>query len=102
MGLSIRWTEPAMDQFAELLDFIGGSNPDAARALRRKVDRSLLKLAEFPDMDRWVLEFGPGFYREIRVNSLRLLYENHGDALGVTYVHRHGEATGPNSFDEQS
>jgi plasmid stabilization system protein ParE len=102
MGLSIRWTEPAEEQFAELLDFIGGFNPDAARTLRGKLDKSLRHLAEFPDMGRWVPEFGPGFYREILVKPLRLLYENHGDALVVTYVHRQEEAIGPDSFDEQS
>lgn len=102
MGLSIRWTEPAEEQFAELLDFIGGFNPDAARTLRKKVDRSLQNLAEFPDLGRWVAEFGPGFYREILVKPLRLLYENHGDALVVTYVHRQEEAIGPDTFDEQS
>lgn len=102
MGLSIRWTEPAEEQFAELLDFIGGCNPDAARALRGKVDKSLQNLAECPDMGRWVPEFGPGFYREILVKPLRLLYENHGNALVVTYVHRHEEAIGPDTFDEQT
>ena len=102
MGLSIRWTEPAEERFAELLDFIGGFNPEAARALCRKVDRSLQNLAEFPDRGRWVPEFGPGFYREILVKPLRLLYENHGDALVVTYVHRQEEAIGPDTFDEQS
>ena len=102
MGLSVRWTEPAEGQFAELLDFIGGCNPDAARTLRRKVDRSLQNLAGFPDLGRWVPEFGPGFYREMLVKPLRLLYENHGDALVVTYVHRQEEAIGPDTFDEQS
>lgn len=102
MGLRIRWTEPAEEQFAEQLDYIGGFNGEAARALRRKVDASLRHLAEFPDMGRWVPEFGPGFYREILVRPLRLLYENHGDALVVMYVHRQKEAIGPDTFDEQA
>lgn len=99
MGLRIRWTEPAEEQFAERLDFMGGFNPDAARALRKKVDVSLRHLTEFPDMGRWVPEFGPGFYREILVKPLRLLYENHGDTLVVTYVHRQEETLGPDTFD---
>jgi hypothetical protein len=33
---------------------------------------------------------------------LRLLSENHDDALVVTCVHRQEEAIGPDSFDEQS
>jgi len=98
MGLGIRWTEPAEEQFAELLDYIGGFNPDAARALRRKVDVSLQHLAEFPEMGRWVPEFGQGFYREILVKPLRLLYEDKGDGLVVTYVHRQEEAIGPDTF----
>ena len=102
MALGIRWTEPAAEQFAERLDYIGGFSPDAARALRRKVDTSLRHLAEFPDMGRWVPEFGPGFYREILVKPLRLLYENHGDALVVTYVHRQEESIGPDTFSKPS
>ncbi len=99
MVLSIRWTEPAAEQFAERLDYIGGFNPDAARQIRRRVDASLQRLAMFPDMGRWVPEFGPGFYREILVKPLRLLYENHGDVLVVTYVHRQEESLGPDTFD---
>ena len=100
MGLKIRWTEPAAEQFAERLDYIGAFNLDAARALRRRVDRSLQRLSEFPGMGRWVPEFGPGFYREILVKPLRLLYEDHGDTLVITYVHRQQESIGPDTFPE--
>ncbi len=98
--MKIRWTEPAEAQYADLLDYIGGFNPDAARSLRRRVDASLRRLADFPDSGRWVPEFGPGFYREILVKPLRLLYENHGNALVVIYVHRQEEAIGPDTFAE--
>jgi len=98
MDLSILWTEPAAEQFAERLDFIGGFNPDAARRLRRRVDLSLRHLARFPDLGRWVPEFGPGFYREILVKPLRILYEFQGDRLVVTYVHRQEEAIGPDTI----
>jgi len=99
MGLTILWTEPALEQFAERLDYVGGFSPDAARSLRRRVDLSLGHLANFPDLGRWVPEFGPGFYREILVKPLRILYEDHGDKLVVTYVHRQEEAIGPDSFN---
>ena len=98
MGLVILWSEPAVEQFAERLDYIGGFSGEAARRLRHEVDRALLHLAKFPDMARWVPEFGPGFYREILVKPLRLLYECQVDRLVVTYVHRQEEAIGPNSF----
>jgi plasmid stabilization system protein ParE len=64
------------------------------------VDRSLRRLADFPELGRWVAEFGPGFYREVLVKPLRLLYENHGEALVVTCVHRQEEAIGPDTFEE--
>jgi len=99
MGLTIRWTEPGADRFAELLDYIGGNNPEAARALRRKVDASLKRLADFPELGRWVPGFGPGFYREILIKPLRLLYEHHGDTLVVTYVHRQEELVVPDTFE---
>ncbi len=102
MGLRLVWTEPAVEQFAERLDFIGAFNPDAARTLRRRVDASLKHLQEFPELGRWVPEFGAGFYREILVRPLRILYEDHGDSIAVTYVHRQEEAIGPDTFNFDS
>lgn len=99
MDLTILWTDPAVDQFAERLDYIGGFSPEAARRLRHKVDLSLRHAARYPDLGRWVPEFGPGFYRELLVKPLRILYERHGDRLVVTYVHRQEEAIGPDSLE---
>lgn len=97
MGLTLLWTEPAAEQFAERLEYIGGFNPDAARRLRRRVLLGLGHIAEFPDAGRWVPEFGTGFYREILVKPLRLLYECRGDRLVVTSVHRQEESIGPDT-----
>ena len=98
MGLSIIWTEPAMEQFTERLEYIGAFSPEAARRLRQRVDHSLRHLARFPDLGRWVAEFGPGFYRELLVKPLRILYEFQGGRIVVTYVHRQEEAIGPDSY----
>ncbi|MBP1626696.1 MAG: plasmid stabilization protein [Holophagaceae bacterium] len=99
MGLKILWTEPAAEQFAERLDYIGAFNPEAARLLRAKVDRSLRRLADYPEMGRWVPEFGSGFYREVLVKPLRILYEHRDKGLVITYVHRQEEMTGPDTFE---
>jgi toxin ParE1/3/4 len=99
MGLRIFWTDWAEEQFSERLDYIGGFNPIAARAVRLKVHASLTRLADFPDLGRWVPEFGAGFYRELLVKPLRLLYETQGDRLVVTSVHRQEEAIGPDTFE---
>ena len=99
MGLTVLWTEPAWEEFAERLDYLGAMNPDAARRLRRRVDGSLRRLLEFPEIGRWVPEFGPGFYREILVKPLRLMYEIQGGTLAVTHVHRQEEALFPDSFE---
>ena len=98
MGLTLVWTEPAVDQFVERLDYIGGFSPEAARRSRHRVDSSLRHASEFPDLGRWVPEFGPGFYREILVKPLRILYEHHDDNLVITNVHRQEEAMGPDSL----
>jgi len=101
MDLTLLWTEPAAEQFAERLDYIGGFNPEAARRLRRRVDAALRRLARFPDLGRWVPEFGPDLYREMILRPLRILYEVHGDRLVITYVHRQEEAIGPDSFNPE-
>lgn len=99
MGLTIQWAEPAAEQFAERLDYIGGFSPEAARRLRRKVDESLRNLSQFPEMGRWVPEFPAGLYRELLVHPLRILYEDQGDVLVVTAVYRQEEQIGPDTFD---
>jgi plasmid stabilization system protein ParE len=99
MDLILLWTDPAVEQYVERLDHIGGFNPEAARRLRRRVDLSLRHIARFPDLGRWVPEFGPGFYREILVKPLRILYEFQGDRIVATCVHRQEEAIGPDSFN---
>jgi plasmid stabilization system protein ParE len=99
MDLIILWTDAAAEQFSERLDGIGGFSPEAARRLRRKVDSSLRHPAGFPDVGRWVAEFGPGFYREILVKPLRILSECQGNQIVVTCVHRQAAAIGPDSFD---
>lgn len=63
---------------------------------------SLLHLADVPDLGRWVPEFGLGFYREILVKPLRLLYEDHGHTLVVTYVHRQAESIEPDRFPDEA
>jgi len=102
MDLKILWTDPAVEQFGERLDYVGGFSPEAARRLRRRVDLSLRHIARYPDLGRWVPEFGAGFYREILVKPLRILYEFQGDRIVVTYVHRQEEAIGPDSVDLES
>ncbi|MDR3672281.1 MAG: type II toxin-antitoxin system RelE/ParE family toxin [Holophaga sp.] len=99
MALIILWTDPAVEQYAERLDYLGGFSPEAARRLRHRVDLSLRHLARYPDLGRWVPEFGVGFYREILVKPLRLLYEVQGDRIVVTCVHRQEESIGPDSFN---
>lgn len=98
MDLKTLWTDPAVEQYAERLDYLGGFSPDAARRVRRKVDLSLRRVASFPDPGRWVPEFGQGFYREILVKPLRILYKFQGDRIVVTCVHRQEESLGPDSF----
>ena len=102
MGLTLIWTEPAAEQLAERLDYIGAFNPDAARRVRRKVDVSLRRLSDFPEIGRWVPEFGPGCYREILVCPLRILHEDQMDKLVVTFVYRQEEGIGPDSCEDET
>ena len=102
MDLKVIWAEPAVEQFIEKLEYIGAFSPEVARRLRRKVDLGLRQVARFPDLGRWVPEFESGFYREILVRPLRVLYEFQGDRILVTHVHRQEEAIGPDTFNPDS
>jgi hypothetical protein len=57
---------------------------------------------DFPEIGRWVPEFGTGLYREILVRPLRILYEDQMDKLVVTFVYRQEEAIGPDSYEPET
>jgi toxin ParE1/3/4 len=83
---TIRWTQRALDDLHGTHDFIARDSPRAAEALIERVLTATERLALFPESGRVVPEFPELGYREIIVNSYRVLYRLEGDTVWVVAV----------------
>jgi len=88
MALTVFWTERAKGHLRDLLDYIAFDNPDAARALARKVFRSVERLALFPNAGRRLPELADAPFRERVVQPCRVIYLVREEALVVLVVIR--------------
>lgn len=82
----VRFTAPARAQFISALDYIRADRPQAARDFRDLVERSLLRLVDFPDSGRLIPEFAELRFREIIVVPYRLFYRVEDDVVWVVAV----------------
>jgi plasmid stabilization system protein ParE len=88
MALRVLWTDRAKGHLRDILDFIALDNPDAARALARKVLGSVRRLAEFPRAGRRLPELADAPFRERVVPPCRAIYQVRGNDLIILVVIR--------------
>jgi toxin ParE1/3/4 len=50
--LPVRWTPMAASSMAEIVEYIGQFDPEAARALRVRIDEAILPLSDHPYLFR--------------------------------------------------
>lgn len=86
MTRRVRLTASARAQFLSALDYIRSDRPQAARDFRDLVNRSLLRLVDFPDSGRLIPEFPELRFREIIVVPYRLFYRVEEDIVWVVAV----------------
>jgi toxin ParE1/3/4 len=84
--LRILFTPSARLQFLEMLEFIRKDNPSAALDFRKKAEKSLSRLASFPESGRFLHEFPDLPFREVIVQSYRFFYKIKDDAVWVVAV----------------
>ena len=72
--MRILFTPTGRRQFLEALANIYRDNPDAAWSFRKKAEKTLSRLKEFPESGRLVPEFPDLPFREIIVTPYRLFY----------------------------
>lgn len=72
--MRVRFTPSARRQFLDGLAYVRRDKPSAAKAFRRKAERRLRRLEDFPESGRRIPEFPDLTYRELIVPPYRFFY----------------------------
>jgi len=84
--LRILFTPAGRRQFLEALAYIYGDNPAAATSFRKKAEKTLSRLKEFPESGRLVPEFSDLPFREVIVRPYRFLYRVKDQTVWIVAV----------------
>jgi len=84
----LNWTEPALDDLNEILEYIALSNQSAAQKLAKTVFDAVDRLEDFPLSGRIPPELEDLSYREVLVNPCRVLYKITDDKVFILHVLR--------------
>lgn len=82
------WTEPAREGLNDIVEYVGLSNPKAAKDLILRVLQSVERLSDFPESGRVVPELPELSYQEIISNPCRILYQHKGEQVFILHVMR--------------
>jgi toxin ParE1/3/4 len=80
------WTSSALDDLAEMRDWISRDSPDAARRLATKIRAAVDRLKLHPEIGRIVPELAAAGYRELIVEPYRVIYSAQGNRVIVLRV----------------
>lgn len=84
--MRIEFTPNARQQFLSALRFIRADKPTAAETFKRKAERSLGRLLDYPDSGHPVPEFPDSGYRQVIVKPYRFFYQVQGETIWVVGV----------------
>jgi toxin ParE1/3/4 len=84
--LKILFTPTARFQFLEALEYIRRDNPKAAVDFRKKAEKSLSRLTEFPESGRVLPEFPDLPFREVIVKPYRFFYKIKDEVVWIVAV----------------
>jgi toxin ParE1/3/4 len=84
--VTVRFTPSARAQFFAALAYIRRENPTAAGQFRRRAERVLGRLQQFPDSGRIIPEFPELPYREVIVVPYRFFYRCETDIVWIVGV----------------
>jgi len=82
----VRFTPSGRMQFLTALAHIHRDNPEAARKLRLRAERSLRRLGRYPESGRLIPEFPDLPYREVIVAPYRFFYRIEGKVVWIVAV----------------
>jgi toxin ParE1/3/4 len=85
--MEIRWTEKAVRDLDEAVDYVADHDPDAAVRMLSLVFRCVERLVENPEMGQEVTDLQPsGRFRHIVKGKFRIIYEVVDETIFVMRV----------------
>ncbi len=84
--MEVLFTPTARRQFLNALTYIRRDNPPAAIHFRKKAERVLRRLVDFPDSGRTIPEFPNIPFREVIVRPYRFFYRVEGNKVWIVSV----------------
>ncbi len=82
------WTEPALQDLNDIVEYIAVDKVGAAKRLLQKVFSSVERLEQFPKSGRMPPELKKSRYREIIVNPCRIFYRIEKEKVFIIYIMR--------------
>ena len=84
--MKLQFSPSARDQFLAVIAYIQLDDPEAARALRGRVETAMRELERFPESGRRIPEFPHLPHRELIVRPYRFFYRVVGETVWVIGV----------------
>ena len=88
----IVWTDPALDQLAEIAEYIALDKPEAAARSMKNVFAAIDRLEDFPNSGHVPPELPNSIYRELYVKPCRVFYRCEEDRVLIVHVMREERA----------
>lgn len=85
--MSVRWSEPALDDLSSIHSYIAKNSPLYARRFIERIFDAAEKLVDFPELGRMVPEAGyQAHIREIFFQNYRIIYLIHNNNTNILAV----------------
>jgi plasmid stabilization system protein ParE len=88
----IVWTDPALDQLAEIAEYIALDKPEAAARFMKNVFAAVDRLEDFPKSGHVPPELPNAIYRELYGKPCRVFYRCEEDRVLIVHVMREERA----------
>ena len=86
MDRRVKWTNPALDDLAEIAEYISRDSRQYATAMVAELRRAARSLAKFSYRSRKVPEIGRTDVRELMISSFRLIFQIKTDHIRILAV----------------
>jgi toxin ParE1/3/4 len=84
--MRLLFTPSGRTQFLDVIRFLAGESPKAARTFRKNAERSLQRLQQYPESGRILPEFPDLPFREVIMAPYRFFYRVPGKTVWIVAV----------------
>lgn len=84
--MKVKFTPSAKTQFLSALSYIRKDKPSAAINFRKRAEKILRRLEDFPESGRIIPEFPELPYREVIISPYRFFYKIKADVVWIVAV----------------